>query len=212
MKRIKADDDKTPEQKALEAIFNFCVYSGLDFNIVRSPYFQAMIDAIALCGLGYTCPSPEALKGRILAEAVQEEKDNIAELRTSWAKTGCTIMSHRWTDSEDRTILDILVYCPRGIAFLKSVDASDQVKSASLLFELFESIVLEVGVEHVVQFVSDNASSIFAAAGKLLMDKYPNLFWTLCVADYLDLMLGNIGKIEWVKVILDEAKSITKYM
>ena len=47
MKRIKADDDKTPEQKSHEAIFNFCIYSGLDFNIVRSPYFQAMLDAIA---------------------------------------------------------------------------------------------------------------------------------------------------------------------
>ena len=70
MKRIKVDDDKTPEQKAHEAIFKFCVYSGLDFNIVRSPYFQAMIDAIALCGPDYTGPSPEALKGRILVEAI----------------------------------------------------------------------------------------------------------------------------------------------
>ena len=74
MKRIKPDDDKTPEQKAHEAIFKFCIYSGLDFNIVRSPYFQAMIDAISLCGPGYTGPSPEALKGMILVEAVQEEK------------------------------------------------------------------------------------------------------------------------------------------
>ena len=74
MKCIKVDDDKTPEQKSLEAIFNFCVYSGLDFNIVRSPYFQAMIDAITLCGPGYIGPSPKALKGMILVEAIQEEK------------------------------------------------------------------------------------------------------------------------------------------
>ena len=72
--------------------------------------------------------------------------------------------------------------------------------------------MLDVGVEQVVQFVSDNASSIFVAVGKLLMDKYPTLFWTPCVADYLDLMLENVGKIEWVKVVLDKAKSITRYI
>jgi hypothetical protein len=212
MKRVKADDGKTPEQIAHEAIFNFCVYSGLDFDFVRSPYFQAMLDAIALHGPGFKGPSAEALKGRILVEAVQDENNHIAELRTSWAKTGCTIMSHGWTDSANRTIFDILVYCPRGTAFLQSVDASEQVKSALLLFELFESIVLEVGVQHVVQFVSDNASSNFVAAGRLLMDKYPTLFWIPSVADYLDLILEDIGKIEWVKVILDKAKSITRYI
>ena len=72
--------------------------------------------------------------------------------------------------------------------------------------------MLDVGVEHVVQFVSDNASSIFATVGKLLMEKYPTLFWTPCVADYLDLMLENVGKIEWVKFVLDKAKFITRYI
>ena len=122
-KVFKADNDKTLEQKAHEAIFNFCIYLDLDFNIVRSPYFQAMLDAITLCGPDYIDPSLEALKGRILAKVVQEDKENIGELSTSWAKTSCMIMSHRWTDREDNTILDTLVYCPRGISFVKSMDA-----------------------------------------------------------------------------------------
>jgi len=202
----------TLEQKAHEAIRNFCIFSSLDFDVVRSPYWQSMVDVIALCIEGLKGPSVEALRGRMLTNAFRDENKIIAEVRASWVETGCTIMSHGWTDSENRTILDILVSCPAGTTFIKSVDASDQVKSASLLFELFESMVLEVGVWHVVQFVSDNASSNFAAAGRLLMDKYPTLFWTPCVAHCLDLMLEDIGKMEWVKVIVDKAKSITRYI
>jgi hypothetical protein len=47
-------------------------------------------------------------------------------------------MSDGWTDQRSRTILNFLIAFPKGTMFLKSVDASDQVKDANLLFRLLD--------------------------------------------------------------------------
>jgi hypothetical protein len=74
-----------------------------------------------------------------------------------------------------------------------------------------DEVVVEVGVENVVQVIIDNASN-YVVASKLLEEKHPTIFWTPCVAHYLDLMLEDIGKLEWVKKVVDHAKCITKYI
>jgi hypothetical protein len=95
--------------------------------------------------------------------------------------------------------------------FLRSVDASDRVKDANLLFELLDEVVMEVGVENVVQVITDNASN-YVLAGKMLEEKHKTIFWTTCVAHCIDLMLEDIGKQEWIKNTIEHAKSITKYI
>jgi hypothetical protein len=95
--------------------------------------------------------------------------------------------------------------------FLKSVDASDQVKDANLLFRLLDEVVEEVGVQNVVQVITDNVAN-YVAAGKMLEEKHRTIWWTPCAAHCLDLMLEDIGKIEWVKKTVEQGKSITRYI
>eukprot|EP00253_Pinus_taeda_P023997 PITA_23997 len=95
--------------------------------------------------------------------------------------------------------------------FMKSVDASSHIKDAKLLCNLLDVFILEVGAEHVVQVITDNAAN-YVVAGKMLMERHPTLFWTPCVAHCIDLMLENIGKISFVKNIVDSSKSITKFI
>jgi hypothetical protein len=122
-----------------------------------------------------------------------------------------TIMSNGWTDGRSRTILNFLIACPKGTMFLKSVDASDEVKDAQLLFRLLDEVVVEVGVENVVQVITNNASN-YVAAGKMLEEKHPTIWWTPCAAHCLDLILEYIGKIKWVKKCVEQAKSMTRYI
>eukprot|EP00253_Pinus_taeda_P032037 PITA_32037 len=95
--------------------------------------------------------------------------------------------------------------------FIKSVDAFAQIKNARTLCDLLDVFILEVGAENVVQVITDNATN-YVAAGRMLMDRYPTLFWTPCVAHCIDLMLEDIGKIPFVKDIVDSSKSITKFI
>lgn len=58
---------------------------------------------------------------------------------------------------------------------LKSVDASNQVKDAQLLFCLLDEVVMEVGVVNVVQVITDNASN-YVPRGKMLEEKHPTIW------------------------------------
>lgn len=57
----------------------------------------------------------------------------------------------------------------------------------------------------------DNIAN-YVVAVKLLMGRYPDLFWTPCVAHCIELMLEDIGKITFVKDIFESSKSITKFI
>jgi len=48
--------------------------------------------------------------------------------------------------------------------------------------------------------------------GKLLMERYPNLFWTPCIAQCIDLMLEDIGKIPFVRDIVESSKSLENFI
>jgi hypothetical protein len=120
-------------------------------------------------------------------------------------------MSDGWTDGKGRTLLNFLVHCPRGTMFLKSVDASAHVKDATLLCDLLDGFIQEVGSQHVVQVITDNAAN-YVAASRMLMSRYPTLFWTPCATHCLDLMLEDMGKLDWIKETIDLARSITKFI
>lgn len=95
--------------------------------------------------------------------------------------------------------------------FIKSVDASAQIKYARTLCDSLDVFILEVGAENVVQVITDNAAN-YVAAGRMVMDRHPTLFWTPCAAHCIDLMLEDIGKISFVKDIVESSKSITKFI
>ena len=120
-------------------------------------------------------------------------------------------MSDGWTDQKGRTLINFLVSCPKGTMFIKSVDASHQIKDARTLCDLLDVFILEVGAEHVVQVITNNATN-YVVASRVLMERHPTLFWTPCAAHCIDLMLEDIGKIPFVKDIVDSSKSITKFI
>ena len=132
--------------------------------------------------------------GLILIETVDDVNLALADFRSSWVETGCTIMSDGWTDQRNRALINFLVSCPKGTMFPKAVDASDKIKNAQLICEMMEEIVYEVGEEHVVQIVTDNAAN-YMAASRLFETRDPTIFWSSCAAHYIDLMLEDIGKL-----------------
>ncbi|GFP92431.1 hypothetical protein PHJA_001387300 [Phtheirospermum japonicum] len=91
------------------------------------------------------------------------------------------------------------------MVFLKSVDASDAIKDANLIFKLLDEVVEEVGEDIVVQVVTDNASN-YKLAGKKLMEKRTRLWWTPCASHCIDLMLEKIESLPQHKNALLKAK------
>jgi hypothetical protein len=118
-------------------------------------------------------------------------------------------MSDGWTDGKGRSILNFLVSCPKGTMFIKSVDASAYTKDAQLLCELLDGFIREIGPQYVVQVITDNAAN-YVVAGRMLMQRYPSLYWSPCAAHCIDLMLEDMGKLPWIKEFIDSSRSVTK--
>jgi hypothetical protein len=70
---------------------------------------------------------------------------------------------------------------------------------------------MEVGVENVVQVIIANASN-YVFVGKMLEDKHHTIFSTTCIAHCLDLILEDIGKLDWMNRVVDQTKTMNKFI
>ncbi|XP_049934775.1 uncharacterized protein LOC126410236 [Nymphaea colorata] len=183
----------------------------IPFNAANSFQFQAMADAIASIGPGFKMPSYHQLRGKILQDTVKEVSEHCDELKLCWKETGCSIMSDGWTDTRSRTLVNFLVYCPKGTMFLKSLDLSDVPKTAEILFNVFDNVVQEVGPANIVQFITDNAAN-YRAAGDLLFQKYRTFYWSPCATHCVNLMLQDLNEMHDMKSAIDQCQEVTKFI
>eukprot|EP00253_Pinus_taeda_P035185 PITA_35185 len=95
--------------------------------------------------------------------------------------------------------------------FIKSVDASSHIKDATTIYELLDGFIQEIGVHNVVQVIIDNAAN-YVSIGKMLMERHCTLFWTLCAAHCIDLLLEDMGKLSFIKEVIDMARSVPKFI
>merc|ERR1711915_742941 len=131
---------RNEKEQADNLLAKFLLWSDIPFSIVRNnPFFQPAVDAIASVGPGYKIPSYHDFRGRILQNQKRDCTQRLEDFRASWAKTGCTVMSDGWTDQKGRSLLNFLVSCPQGTMFMKSVDASHQIKDAKTLCDLLDA-------------------------------------------------------------------------
>ncbi|XP_039022455.1 uncharacterized protein LOC120154889 [Hibiscus syriacus] len=135
----------------------------------------------------------------------------VESYRKNWSETGCTIMSDGWRDTRHRPLINFLVYCSKGISFIKSVDASDIESNAETLCNLFSEIVEIVGPKNVVHMVTDNAAN-YKAAGKLLCEKYPSVFWSPCVVHCINLIMKDIRELSHVDSLITLASRIIVFI
>jgi hypothetical protein len=143
---------------AFEYIARWWFDVDIPFNAAYSLYYKPMWDVVAAAGKSFKGPGLHDLRGSLLQKEVSSIHEYLKDFRDSWARTGCTIMSHGWNDRRNNTIISFFVSCPQGTMFLKYVDASDKVKDANLLFQLLDEIVISVGEANVVQIITGNAS------------------------------------------------------
>jgi hypothetical protein len=184
---------------------------GIPFNAAAARQFQIAIEATAQYGSGYIPPTPYKLGEPLLKDAVKLTSDTREDHEKAWNHYGCTLMSDGWSDRRGRHLINFLVNSPQGTYFLESVDASSEVHNATMLADLLEEKIQEIGQDKVVQVVTDNGAN-YKAAGQLLMQRLPTLYWTPCAAYCLDLMLEEIGKLKPFKKTITRARRVTTFI
>ncbi|KAG2564437.1 uncharacterized protein LOC120681668 [Panicum virgatum] len=184
---------------------------GIPFNAAASRQFHIAVEATAQYGSGYKPVTPYQLGEPLLQKDVKATSTMREDHERAWKHYGCTLMSDGWSDKRGRHLINFLVNSPEGTYFLESIDASSEVHDANMLADLLEEKIEGIGRDNVVQVVTDNGAN-FKAAGKLLMERIPTMFWSPCAAHYLDLMLEDIGNLKEFKKPIARARRVTTFI
>nr|XP_010326059.1 uncharacterized protein LOC101250835 [Solanum lycopersicum]XP_025888811.1 uncharacterized protein LOC101250835 [Solanum lycopersicum] len=199
-------------QEISKSIGRFFYEAGIDFDAIRSPSFQRMVIATLSLGQTIKFPSCQELKGWILQDAVKEMQQYVTEIRDSWTSTGCSILLDGWIDLNNRNLINILVYCPRGTIYLRSSDISSFNGNVGAMLLFLEEILEEVGVETVVQIVTYSTAACMMEAGKKLMEKHRTVFWAVDAYHCMELMLQKFTKIDPIHEVMEKAKTLTQFI
>ncbi|XP_059072640.1 uncharacterized protein LOC131873640 isoform X1 [Cryptomeria japonica] len=203
--------NREKHEQARIAASNFWFYNNLSFNAANNVYWESFVNACTVAGKGFKAPTGHDFSGPLLEKAVKNTEGVVDDQKRYWKRKGCSILSDGWIDGRNRTLLNFLVASNGAMVFIKSVDASNEIKNAETLCNLLDGVVREVGVENVVQIITDNAAA-YVSVGRMLMQRHPSITWSPCAAHCLDLVLEDIGKIGWVKKVVEDAKSVTKFI
>lgn len=205
------DAQKHKKENADIKVATFFVHNSIPFSAAKSIYYQEMVDAIAECGIGYKGPSHDLFGSTLLDKMKSDICSWHSKCEDEWKEYGCSVLCDSWSGPKNKSLVAFTVTCPKGAVFLKSVDVSGHEDDGTYLFELLESVVLEIGVENVVQVITDSTAS-YIYAGSLLMAKYITLFCVPCASCCINQMLEDMSKLDWVCSALEEADTIIQYV
>ncbi|KAJ0089587.1 hypothetical protein Patl1_14272 [Pistacia atlantica] len=161
-----------------------------------------MLKLVRDYGSGLKPPTYHEARISYLKKEVDLVEEKLGKYKNEWKKNGCTLMSNGWTDGKGRSLTNFLVNSPSGIVFFKSIDTSEFIKNAQKMFELLDSVVEEIGEEHVVQVVTNGASNYVAAGDKELarpaVTRFATSFLTLsCIMDSKLTLRSMFASEEW---------------
>lgn len=218
--RVVSQSDVTgnPEEESFfeqnkKRVGRFFFETGIDFKVVNSPSFRRIINDIKCPGqTQYKIPSCHELKGWILKDEVKEMQEYVKKIRQSWSNTGCSILLDGWADEKGRNLISFIVDCPQGPAYLYSSDVLASVDDNSALLQLLDKVIVEIGVENVVQIIAFSTIGCLGALGKEVMDRWKTVFWTVNASHCIELMLDKISKMGEIRVTLEKAKTISKFI
>jgi hypothetical protein len=185
--------------------------NGLSFRLINDPHFKAVVEATVDFGENYKLPSLVSLRTTLLDKEKVSMAVELNSFMASARSNKATITSDGWSDTRNRLLLNLLMVTPKGEKFLETVNTSGDTKDADFIAQVVGKVIEDVGAEIVVQVCMDSAA-ICKAAGRKLEARFPHITFTPCTPHCLDLLLEDMGKLDWVSSIIAEAKTTLKFI
>jgi len=206
--------DVTGREEVDAKVARFLYACGVPFNVLRSPYWHAMVKAINKAPAGYRSPGYEKARTVLLEKEKSKVKRALTRFTDGWTDSGVSIVSDGWTNVRNQHLINILGVSSTGAVFLGAHDSSSISATSQNIADILLKTIDEVGPINVIQVITDNAANC-KAAGKIIEEKYPHIFWSGCLVHTLNLLMHDIIKHKectWMNVLYKRGKKLIKFI
>lgn len=94
--------------------------------------------------------------------------------------------------------------------FIKAHTTGEIRQTSDNIAADLENIINILDINKLSSLVTDNAQAM-KKAWSILMEKYPSIIYIGCISHNLNLLIGDIIKLDWVDGFLKKSKSIVKF-
>nr|KAJ0192639.1 hypothetical protein LSAT_V11C800420980 [Lactuca sativa] len=185
--------------------------TAIPFHALEDDNFKMMLEVVGQFGTRLPPPTRYSLSDPLLKHEIERTKSLLKKNEEEWKETRCSIMTDALSDRKRRSIMNLCVNSRMGTVFISSKECSNESHTRQYIYDYVESCIQQVGPDHVVQVVTDNATNNMGAS-KSLQEKRPTIFWTSCTTHTINLMLKGIGGLPRFKKVLDQAKKLTIFI
>ncbi|CAI5457470.1 unnamed protein product [Closterium sp. Yama58-4] len=114
-------------------------------------------------------------------------------------------------DKSGRAQMNIICINDSGAVFQGAVDCKAETKHGAFIVRILEPIIEKIGPQHVVAFCTDGGSN-YVSPGKKLQKIYPHLEIVPCATHVLDLLMEDIGGMDWAQDVVPVANDIISFV
>ncbi|KAL0225408.1 hypothetical protein RCL1_003320 [Eukaryota sp. TZLM3-RCL] len=194
------------------ALANWFYGQGISFNNADSVLFQNAIAAVIKAGPSYKPPSSYQLSTTLLDKAVDKIDSQLVPFKEELGLVPGTLVSDGWKNTNKVPLLNVLIATEHGSCFVDNVDTSGKSKTSDYVAEVIIDHINKVGEENVIQVITDNASEC-KAAGTIVEEVVPQVFWSPCTSHTVDLFLKDMPKhFPTFVSVFESVKAINQFM
>ncbi|CAI5954376.1 unnamed protein product [Closterium sp. NIES-64] len=197
------------KESADDAICLMWAALHLPEHLADHPLWRNAVRCITDAGHGYVPPKRRYVGGAGLARCREKIERGLAPITASWKRDGVTIGSDMMTDKSGRPQANILLINDSGAVFTESIDCKLEMKTGGYIASVLRPIIEKVGPANIVALCMDGGSN-YAAACRELMLEYPHIEHVPCATHVMDLLMEDIGKMDWAKDIGGKGKQVLK--
>lgn len=194
------------------------LHEQIDAALARAAYATGMplccfenkywSDALKLLKLDYKPPTKYAMSNALLDAEYYRIKNDMDEKIKKTSSLG--LISDGWTNVRGRGVVNFIITTPQPI-FWSSIYPGIQRETGEYIKEQVRKVMDEVGAEKFVALVTDNASNM-RAAWRQIQAHYNHIDCIGCAAHGLNLLFGDIMKINCFKTFFTQCKNVIKHI
>ena len=110
-------------------VFRFLYACGIPFNVLCSPYWHEMVEAIRTVPTGYKSLRYDKARTVGLDKKKAKIQNALGQFTNAWNEYGVSIVSDGWTNVKGKPLINVLGVSPTGAVFLSTHDYSDKFKT-----------------------------------------------------------------------------------